>query len=285
MENAVQALLIAAGIMMAIMLISLVLLVRNRMSRPVAAIEEQKKVEQIQNFNTRYLTYEQNLLSGSEVLSILSKAYDSAVALEPITKEDGSKDSKKARKMGSSVNEPIVNVEIRFKSNDPKFKMELRYEAAEFSPKGEFIGKPRGQEGMIEAKFDHTIAEVLNIQNDGVKKLLGTTNVLNGPKEITATNIGLIGNNVLKVYEEKKTQEGKVIFITDAINNFIGMGGNNPSIIKKNTNIKPDNNWIKLKLTTPAADFIRKSFKWVDIPHDEQYNSEGYIKKIVFEEI
>lgn len=285
MENAVQALLIAAGMMLAVMLISLILLIRTRMSQPIAAKEVRKKFDQIQEFNKSYLAYDQELLKGSDVLSVLTRAYDSVIALEPVVKSDGSQDTSRARKMGAQVNEPLVNVEIRFKEQDPKFKMEIRYEAAEFDTDGSFIGKPRGREGHIPVRFNRSIAEIFNIKNKAVTQLLGDTNTLSGPKEIINTNIGLTGNKVLKVFEEREIDGEKIIYITDAINNFIGMGGNTPSIIKKNTNIKPDNNWIKIKMTTPAADFIRKSFKWVDIPRTEQLDEDGYIRKIVFEEI
>ncbi len=269
-NNAADALMMAASMMLAVLLISLILYVRREMAKPVQKREEDRKIEEIEKFNRYYLAYDKKLLTGSEVLSILTEAYDSAIALEPIYKSDNTVNTRKMRKEGSNVNEPLVNIEIEFKE-ETKFSMQLTYEAAEFKD-NKFVSRAIN---VIPVKFEKKLSEILGVKanNPDIDHLLEKRE-LDGPKEIQAH----LPKN-LNVFQK---QEG-LVRITDEIDTFINLGGNRPSIIKRNNNITKDNNWIKLKYTTPAASFIRKSFTCVE--EKIEYNDEGYIIKMQFKEI
>lgn len=277
MENAAQALIIAGSMMLAVLLISILLLVRQKMSEPVEQRENFKQMEQIENFNRIYLVYNQKLLQGSDVLSVLTRAYDHAISLEPIIGTEGSKNHSRTRKEGAKVNEPLVDVEIRFKDKNPSFSMQLSYESARFD--GDvFMGRDISLSSR--ASFGgKKIGEILGISstNSEINELL-TKTTLEGAKEINYK----LSSNTIHVFTKESRPDGNLIIITNEINDFINYGGNSPSITKKNSKITKQNNWLKLHYTTPAADFIRKSFRWVN---EEQYNEEGYITKVVFEEI
>ena len=273
-NNAADALMMAASMMLAVLLISLVLYVRREMAKPVQKREEDKKIEEVEKFNRYYLAYDKKLLTGSEVLSILTESYDSAIALEPIVKSDNTLNTSKMRKEGSNVNEPLVNVEIRFKQ-DTKFEMQLTYDVAEFK-NGTFVSRADNKITSIPAKFSQTIGEILGVKsnNADINELL-IKRELSSPQEI---KVDL--NTPLNVFQK---QHDNVIRITDEIDTFINLGGNRPAIVKRNNDIKENNNWIKMKYTTPAASFIRKAFTCLE--NEIEYNDEGYITKIVFEEI
>lgn len=273
-NNAADALMMAASMMLAVLLISLVLYVRREMAKPVQKREEDKKIEEVEKFNRYYLAYDKKLLTGSEVLSILTESYDSAIALEPIVKSNNTLNTSKMRKEGSNVNEPLVNVEIRFKQ-DTKFEMQLTYDVAEFK-NGTFVSRADNKITSIPAKFSQTIGEILGVKSNNADiNELFIKRELSSPQEI---KVDL--NTPLSVFQK---QHDNVIRITDEIDTFINLGGNRPAIVKRNNDIKENNNWIKMKYTTPAASFIRKSFTCLE--NEIEYNDEGYITKIVFEEI
>lgn len=278
MENAAQALIIAGSIMLAVLLISMLLLVRRKMSQPVEANEERKQQEQIQDFNRRYLVYNQKLLQGSEVLSVLTRAYDHAVSLEPITKTDGKLDKTRARKEGAFVNEPLVDVEIKFKDN--KFRAEVNYEVAKFDG-DTFMGKATDK-GVAANFGNKTIGEILGISSEDpdIQNFLKLDH-LDSAQEININKV-LGSENTINVFEKKSTSDGEIILITSEINEFMKFGGSTPIIKKRNYKITKNENWMNLTFTTPANDLMKKSFKWKKVDYDK---NTGYIKKIYFEEI
>lgn len=278
MENAAQALIIAGSIMLAVLLISMLLLVRRKMSQPVEANEERKQQEQIQDFNRRYLVYNQKLLQGSEVLSVLTRAYDHAISLEPITKTDGNLDKTRARKEGAFVNEPLVDVEIKFKDN--KFRAEVNYEVAKFDG-DTFMGKATDK-GVAANFGNKTIGEILGISSEDpdIQNFLKLDH-LDSAQEININKV-LGSENTINVFEKKTTNDGEIVLITSEINEFMKFGGSTPIIKKRNYKITKNENWMNLTFTTPANDLMKKSFKWKKVDYDQ---NTGYIKKIYFEEI
>lgn len=278
MENAAQALIIAGSIMLAVLLISMLLLVRRKMSQPVEANEERKQQEQIQDFNRRYLVYNQKLLQGSEVLSVLTRAYDHAISLEPITKTDGNLDKTRARKEGAFVNEPLVDVEIKFKDN--KFRAEVNYEVAKFDG-DTFMGKATDK-GVAANFGNKTIGEILGISSEDpdIQNFLKLDH-LDSAQEININKV-LGSENTINVFEKKTTNDGEIVLITSEINEFMKFGGSTPIIKKRNYKITKNENWMNLTFTTPANDLMKKSFKWKKVDYDK---NTGYIKKIYFEEI
>lgn len=76
MENASKALTMAAGVLIAIMIIALVYLLVNQISEMSKQDEMQLKAEQMAEFNKAYESYEKPLMRGTEVISVVNKAID-----------------------------------------------------------------------------------------------------------------------------------------------------------------------------------------------------------------
>ena len=74
MENASKALVMAGGILIAIMvLVALMFMVQNTASYK-SEMEEQQMLQQITNFNKEYESYQKSLLRGTELITVINKA-------------------------------------------------------------------------------------------------------------------------------------------------------------------------------------------------------------------
>lgn len=74
MENAAKALIIAGGILFAIMILSLVVYMSTTTTRMAEAQDEKKKVEELTAFNKEYEAYNKRLMYGTEVITVYNKA-------------------------------------------------------------------------------------------------------------------------------------------------------------------------------------------------------------------
>lgn len=82
MENASKALVMAGGILIAIMVLAtLMFMVQNTASYKSEA-EEQQKLQQITNFNKEYESYQKSLLRGTELITVINKAIANNIKYE-----------------------------------------------------------------------------------------------------------------------------------------------------------------------------------------------------------
>lgn len=87
MENASKALLIAGGILILIILVSLVLLVKGNISNYYASEEELKMTEDKTKFNEQFTRYNRNDVAGYELISLSNKIIDYNERLSSETSE------------------------------------------------------------------------------------------------------------------------------------------------------------------------------------------------------
>ena len=76
MENASKALLIAGGVLLAILIISLLMLTVNKISSFNTAREETVRTEQILKFNGQYEAFNKYNLLGTEIITAFNKVID-----------------------------------------------------------------------------------------------------------------------------------------------------------------------------------------------------------------
>ena len=74
MENAAQALLIAGGILLAILTLSLIVYMSNNVSTIGSAQAEKQEVERLAAWNAEWEAYNKQVLYGAEVLTVRNKA-------------------------------------------------------------------------------------------------------------------------------------------------------------------------------------------------------------------
>ena len=76
MENASKALLIAAGILIGLILITMIIYGHGQISGYYKIKEENKKIEQLAEFNKQFIGYNRNDVRGSDLLSLVNKIAD-----------------------------------------------------------------------------------------------------------------------------------------------------------------------------------------------------------------
>ena len=73
MENASKALLIAGGVLIALIIIALFLAMFNNMSNIQKEQEEQTKMEQLAAFNSEFEAYNKKVMYGTDVITLINK--------------------------------------------------------------------------------------------------------------------------------------------------------------------------------------------------------------------
>lgn len=74
MENASKALLIAGGILLALMTLSLVVYMSGATSRMMEAQDEKKAAEELAAFNMEYEAYNKRRMYGTDIITVVNKA-------------------------------------------------------------------------------------------------------------------------------------------------------------------------------------------------------------------
>ncbi len=76
MENASKALLIASGVLVGLMIISLMLYGYGEVSSYYQSKEDAKRIEQLTDFNKEYIGYNKNDVRGSDIITLVNKIVD-----------------------------------------------------------------------------------------------------------------------------------------------------------------------------------------------------------------
>ena len=76
MENASKALLIAGGVLIAIIIITMFIMMFNRLSSIQKEQEEQTKIEQLAAFNAEYEAFNKKVMYGVDVITLINKVAD-----------------------------------------------------------------------------------------------------------------------------------------------------------------------------------------------------------------
>ena len=76
MENATKALLIAAGILFAVMIMSLLLVGYNQISSYYSAQHEEQQIKQLAGYNKIFQNYNRKKIRGNEMISLMNRVID-----------------------------------------------------------------------------------------------------------------------------------------------------------------------------------------------------------------
>lgn len=77
MENASKALMIAGGVLIALMIITLLVYMFTSMSDVFKSEDEIKRIEELEAYNKEYESYNRKLLRGADIISLMNKAISS----------------------------------------------------------------------------------------------------------------------------------------------------------------------------------------------------------------
>lgn len=79
MENASKALIIAGGVFLALMILSLLVYVLSSMTDFADAQDRAKQVSEIEEFNKSYQAYNKQRMYGIDIISVVNKANDNNI--------------------------------------------------------------------------------------------------------------------------------------------------------------------------------------------------------------
>lgn len=119
MENAAKALLIAGGVLFAIMILSLVVYMSTTTTRMAEAQDEKKKVEELNAFNKEYEAYNKTRMYGADLITVVNKAIDYN------------------RSLDASQAEEAINITINITDNFIATKQKVTYYASGKTDKGD----------------------------------------------------------------------------------------------------------------------------------------------------
>lgn len=101
MENASKALLMAGGILLAILIVALILFAKNNITDYYNSKEELKEVDNIANFNLQFSNYENRDVYGYELVSLANKIIDYNFRYADV---EGAKNDQKYNKIVMNIN-------------------------------------------------------------------------------------------------------------------------------------------------------------------------------------
>ena len=116
MENASYALKMAAGVLLAVLILSLMTFILNNYSQTQKTILEAKKTEKIVEFNEQFQAYEKAQMYGTDVISCLNLAYSINLENSVWDNLGLSGTSRIISKGESGLNEKAITVEIYLKT-------------------------------------------------------------------------------------------------------------------------------------------------------------------------
>ena len=76
MENITKALLIAGGVLFAILILTLLVIFHNQLSAYYTEQHDAKMVEQVTEFNNKFDNYNGQTIRGNELISVMNKVVD-----------------------------------------------------------------------------------------------------------------------------------------------------------------------------------------------------------------
>lgn len=232
MENATKALLIAAGILLTVMIISLLVIGYNKISSFYQQSEEILTVEQLDKFNKQFQNYNRGDIRGNELISLMNKVIDYNVS----------------QSYQEGTNYKPIRVEIKI---GDQFVDSFRYDTDTTGAKN----------SIIKSVINNTINNVNNQAND--KKLV---EIASTPDNLRAKAKDEIGIEITDTQLQKLTMEISNILIeedkTDNSSNeyrrlrMISLR----NILKLNIGTTPENT-IRLNPTTYKTEDGEKEIK------------------------
>jgi hypothetical protein len=280
LENAAYAFKMAAGVLLAVLLVTIMTYVLNTYRDTQKTILDAKVTESIAQYNEQFRAYEKAQMYGTDVLSCLNLAYSMNVENRVWDTSGISGTSRIISNNDSGIDERAITVIVRMKQDKPlqsTIKLYGYTNGVGETPVG--IGKG----SKIESK--KTIEDILGKNTNEAEVFkrsfkeigLGTSLSAIGGNEtsssgITELKIGPVNGGKFTEKDHKNMVEQIKMVNLSKVN-------------RRNSEFDyTKNNWIRFEWKTVADDLKTRHFKWVKEESGVE-NDTGRINKIVFQEI
>lgn len=280
MENAAYAFKMAAGVLLAVLLVTIMTYVLNTYRDTQKTILDAKVTESIAQYNEQFRAYEKAQMYGTDVLSCLNLAYSMNVENRVWDTSGISGTSRIISNNDSGIDERAITVIVRMKQDKPlqsTIKLYGYTNGVGETPVG--IGKGS------QIQSEKTIEDILgkNTNESEVFKRSFKDIALN-------TRLSAIGGNETTSSGITELKIGPVNggkFTEKDHKNMVGQIKmvNLSKVNRRNSEFDyAKNNWIRFEWKTVADDLKTRHFKWVKEESGVE-NDTGRINKIVFQEI
>lgn len=186
MENATKALLIAAGILFGLMIISLSLVMRNNVSNYYENQKNENIRKEIATFNGQYLIYQKDDLRGNDLLSLINKILD-------FNKDKA--DEEPEIELSILIGSTAKAQEFYYKPSEYTTRLiKLNFEYTEDNIQNEFLNEVN----RIEALYTKSLSEKLSAKMDNLLESNISKQKLLDELRITDP---IIDNDIIKYYQ------------------------------------------------------------------------------------
>ncbi len=280
MENAAYAFKMAAGVLLAVLLVTIMTYVLNTYRDTQKTILDAKVTESIAQYNEQFRAYEKAQMYGTDVLSCLNLAYSMNVENRVWDTSGISGTSRIISNNDSGIDERAITVIVRMKQDKPlqsTIKLYGYTNGVGETPVG--IGK--GSQIQSEKTIEDILGKNTNeteVFKRSFKNIALSTNLsaIGGNETtssgITELKIGPVNGGKFTEKDHKNMVEQIKMVNLSKVN-------------RRNSEFDyTKNNWIRFEWKTVADDLKTRHFKWVKEESGVE-NDTGRINKIVFQEI
>lgn len=281
MENAAYAFKMAAGVLLAVLLVTIMTYVLNTYRDTQKTILDAKVTESIAQYNEQFRAYEKAQMYGTDVLSCLNLAYSMNVENRVWDTSGISGTSRIISNNDSGIDERAITVIVRMKQDKPlqsTIKLYGYTNGVGETPVGigkrsqiesgkttieDILGKNTNEAEVFKRSFKNID---LNTQLSAIG---GNETSSSG---ITELKIGPVNGGKFTEKDHKNMVEQIKMVNLSKVN-------------RRNSEFDyVKNNWIRFEWKTVADDLKTRHFKWVKEESGVE-NDTGRINKIVFQEI
>ena len=280
MENATYAFKMAAGVLLAVLLVTIMTYVLNTYRDTQKTILDAKVTESIAQYNEQFRAYEKAQMYGTDVLSCLNLAYSMNVENRVWDTSGISGTSRIISNNDSGIDERAITVIVRMKQDKPLQSTIKLYgytngvgETPVGIGKGSQIQSGTTIEDILGKNTNESEVFKRSFKNIDLKTQLsaigGNETSSSG---ITELKIGPVNGGKFTEKDHKNMVEQIKMVNLSKVN-------------RRNSEFDyTKNNWIRFEWKTVADDLKTRHFKWVKEESGVE-NDTGRINKIVFQEI
>ena len=250
MENVTKALIMAAGILVFVMLLSLIMIFWRSLSGYYAEQHNTQVIEQDTKFNAQFDNYSGETIRGNELISVINKivSYNTSIA-----------DMEKYDKIFLSVD---------FKGYQRKANDNFKYSDSDPSI---FQGKMSGNFLRNTSTSDQNIRDIASIPTDLINQLSNA-----GISNITDTQLQALSADIQNIAIDSNASQSLLITRTQKLQNILGKNkANSLNVSQMNTLIAITKKYYQY------TQLKRAMFKCTEVQHNSKEN--GRVNGMKFE--
>lgn len=249
MENVTKALLIAAGILFAVLILSLLAMFGGQLSGYYAEQHNSKIIEQDAKFNAQFENYNGQTIRGNEIISIMNKVVNYNTSIADMEKYD----------------KVILSIDLKGYQN--RANDNFKYSDSDTSI---FQGKMSANILKNTATSDVNIRDVANISADLINELASA-----GISNISDAQLQALSADIQNIAIDSNAAQSLQITRNQKLQNILGKNkANSLNVSQMNTLVNVTKKYYQY------TQFKRAMFKCTDVKYNQQ---NGRVNEMDFE--